>query len=74
MKQITIFCPWAVFDGQGRRHEVSTGGTDSDWEGRTNSGESKLPTPNSDFSLDFAHFILEILKKSKNAYIQKLFF
>ena len=29
---------------QERRHEFSTGGTDSDWGG-TDSGESKPPTP-----------------------------
>ena len=49
------------------------GGTDPDWG--TDSGESKPPTPNSDFSSDFAHFILEVLENPKVlAKIPKIFF
>ena len=33
--------------------------------GGTDSGESKPPTPNSNFSSDFAHFIVEILESQK---------
>ena len=49
---------------QGRRHQVSTGETDSDWGGgggRVQFSQNHLP-PNSDFSSDIAHFILEILE------------
>ena len=38
---------------------IPTGGTDF--------GGSKPPIPNSDFSSDFAHFILEIFKNLKKA-------
>ena len=63
---------------QGRRNEVSMG----EGGGRggfrlegTDSGESKPPTPNSDFSSDFAHFILEISEDLKEiANIKKVFF
>ena len=58
---------------QGRRHEYLTGGTDPEWG--TDSGESKPLTPNSDFSSDFSHFILEILENPKVlANIPKLLF
>ena len=40
------------------------GGADSDW-GTASGGQNHLP-PNSDFSSDFAHFILKILKNLKN--------
>ena len=45
---------------QGRRHDVSMGGgggADSDWNGRIQVSQNYLP-PNSDFSSNFAHFIL----------------
>ena len=47
--------------------QIQTEGTDS--------GESKPPPPNSDFSFDFAQLILEILENSKVlASIPKVFF
>ena len=58
---------------QGRQYEVSTGGMDADWgggRGQIQASQSHL-SPNSDFSSDFAHFILEILKNLKiSVYIQ----
>ena len=60
---------------QGRRHEFSIGGTDSDWEGeRIQVNQNHLP-PNSDFSSDFGHFILGTLENLKVlTNIQKLVF
>ena len=55
------------FDGGG-------GGADSDWKGRIQVSRNHLP-PNSDFSSDFAHFILEISEDLKEiANIKKIFF
>ena len=50
---------------QGSRHEVLTRGTGFRQTG-TDSGESKPPTPNSDFSSYFDHFIWEISENLKN--------
>ena len=66
---------------QGRRNEVSMGeggggggGADSDWKGRIQVSRNHLP-PSSDFSSDFAHFILEISEDLKEiANIKKVFF
>ena len=60
---------------QGRRHEVSTGGGDRfRLGGQIQVSQNHLP-PNSDFSSDFAHFILEIPENPNfSVNIQKIFF
>ena len=58
---------------QGHRHEVSTGGGGGPIPtgGQIQVSQNPLPL-NSDFSSDFGHLILEILKSLKN--LAKVFF
>ena len=50
---------------RGRRHEVSTGGKDSDWGDGFRWVKTTFP-PNSDFFSNFGHIIYKNIEKSEN--------